>query len=189
MASKVSICNSSLLKIGANTIISLTADSEEARQCNARFDDMLDYLLQIHPWNFAMARATLAQLATTPDFEFTYEYQLPTDPYCLQVVEYYPRASAYRYKVEGRKLLTNEGTVEIKYIKRVTDMNELGPLFREMFAYYLAAELSWSLTGSATLKQNMEANFLEAMRMAKLRDSQEDTPDAVAQGSWITSRY
>ena len=185
MASRVSICNNALIKLKTDTITALDENSQQARLLNAIFEDSLDLLLQMHPWNFATYRATLAQLATTPDFEFDYEHELPTDPYCLQVQEFY---GDYDYKIEERKLLSDQDTVEIKYIGRVEDMNVLSPLFREAFSDFLASKIAYALTGSNGVKDRMEQNFLASFKMARLRDSQEDTPDDISTGSWIEGR-
>jgi hypothetical protein len=185
MASKVSICNSALIKLGANTITSLTEDSEEARKCNAIFEHVLDTLLQMHPWNFATYRATLAQLSETPEYRYQYYFQLPTSPYCLQVLEVYNKPE---YKIEGRKLATDEDVVQIKYIGRVTDMNQLSPAFRECLAFYIARDLSDNMTGSGRQKNDYNSLFERYFKLAKLRDAQEDTPDDVENGSWIDCR-
>ena len=94
----------------------------------------------------------------------------------------------YDYKIEERKLLSDQDTVEIKYIGRVEDMNVLSPLFREAFSDFLALKIAYALTGSNGVKDRMEQNFLASFKMARLRDSQEDTPDDISTGSWIEGR-
>ncbi len=185
MASKVGMCNAALIKIGANEITSLTEDSEEARKCNARFQDVLDALLESHPWNFAMERATLAASSTAPNHEYDYKFLLPQRPYCLRVVQVY---NDYPYKVEGRYIFTNYSDISIKYIKRVTDMNELSSMFRECFSIYLAAELAYPLAGSTALRQELLGEFSQLIRQARSKDAQEETADNFKNGSWYTSR-
>lgn len=185
MASKVGMCNAALIKIKADTITNLTEGSEEARVCNARFDDILDTLVSSHPWNFAIERAELAPLAQAPAFEYSYQFLLPTNPYCLRVMKEY---NGYEYKIEGRNLLADINLVQIQYIKRVTDVNVLSPLFRESFSDYLAADIAVNLTGSLQLKQLMLVHFSNSFKEAKLRDSQEGTRDTTPVGPWITDR-
>ena len=185
MASKVGMCNAALIKVGANEITSLTENSEEGRKCNARFQDILDTLLESHPWNFAMERTTLAASSEAPNHEFDYKFLLPQRPYCLRVVQVY---NDYPYKIEGRYLFSNYSDISIKYIKRVTDMNELSSLFREAFSLYLAAELAYPLAGSTALRQEILGEFTVAMRMARTKDAQEETADNFKNGSWYTCR-
>ena len=51
MNSQVEICNAALLSIGADTITSLTEDSDEAAFMNARFEAVRDAVLRAHPWS------------------------------------------------------------------------------------------------------------------------------------------
>jgi len=185
MASKVGMCNAALRKVGANTINSLTEGSEEARICNERFDEILDTLLQLHPWNFALHRAELSVTLPAPAFGYTNKYLLPTNPYCLKVES---EDAGYDYVIEGRYLLSNYGTIKIKYIKRITDVNDLSAAFRECFSDYLAGELAVPLTGSLQLKGLMLQQFGASFKWARLRDAQEGTPETQPEGSWITTR-
>lgn len=185
MASKVAMCNAALTKIGANVITSLTEASEEARICNARFNDVLDALLESHPWNFAIERATLAASADAPNHEYSYKYLLPQRPYCLRVVSVY---NDYEYKIEGRYLYTDYSNISITYVKRVTDMNELSPMFRECFSLYMAAELAYPIAGSNALRQELLGEYDRAIRLARSKDAQEETADNFRNGSWYTGR-
>jgi hypothetical protein len=189
MASKVDIINNALTKIGANTIININDDSEEARRVNVIFDDSLDLLLQEYPWNFAIERTSLAQLETDPTYEYTYNYQLPTDPYCLRVLDIYNENSQdIFYKIEGRKLLTNETSVYVRYIKRVTDMSELNAMFREALSYYIAAQLAFTLTGSNSLKKDLLNTYEFTFRKAKTNDAKEGRSDMFRAGPWVQAK-
>ena len=86
MATEVSICSNALRRLGDDPITSLTDDTERARLCNAFYVPARDLVLRSHPWNFAVTRATLAQLSDTPAYEYSYQYALPNDPYCLRVL-------------------------------------------------------------------------------------------------------
>ena len=178
--------NDSLNKIGVDTITSLTEEAPGARMVNTRFDELLDSLTEAHPWNFAISRATLSRLAEAPAFEYTYQYQLPTSPYCLKVLSVYDEVSPWR--VEGRKLLTDMEQVQIVYISRVTDLNSISPAFKEAFTYFLASEISVALTGENTLEKKMQDKASGWFKIAKMRDQKEGTPPDMAEVSWISRR-
>ena len=182
----VDLCNQALGKIGASTINSITQATEEARRANAIFKQSLDYLLQLFSWNFAVTRKTLARDVDDPTFEWTFQYQLPTDPWCLRPLSLYGGGS-YEI-VAGRKLLTNQDSAQLVYIKRVTDMNDLSASFKETFVNYLAAQLAFPLTKDASLKKEMELAFEKSLARAKLMDSKESTPPTQARGSWLDVR-
>jgi len=186
MASKVGITNRALAAIRVPSITSLTEDSDPARKANIFFDDSLDYLLTLHPWNMNTYRTSLARLTTTPVWGWKYEFSLPTNPYCLKVQKVYNEID---YEIEERKLVADETIVKIKYLGRITDMNLLPATFRETLSYYLASLLAGAVVGSAEVQTNMERKFLWAFNKAKARDAQEGTPTRRVQGRWIDARF
>ncbi len=129
MASVVDICNSALNQIGASNIISLTEDSKAARICNQRYNFVRDSVFRSHPWNCLTTRATIAPDTATPAFEFSKQFTLPTNPFCLRVLQL--SDTDILYKIEGRKLLCDESSIEMIYIGRVEDGNQydLCPLY------------------------------------------------------------
>jgi len=176
MATEVSICSNALRILGDDPITSLTDDTERARLCNALYEPSRDAVLRTHPWNFAITRATLAQLSTTPAYEYSYQYALPTDPYCLRVLsmEY----QDYIFKIEhlsdsGRVLLTNEGTAKILYIAKVTDTAQFDSLFVNTLTAKLALELSFPVTNSVTLQAQMQKLYQLKLSEARSVDGQE----------------
>jgi hypothetical protein len=186
MASTVDLCNDALQKIGVNSIASLDDDNEAARFCKARYADLRDSLLQMHEWNFATRRTGLALLATTPNHEYSFEFALPTSPYCLKVSE---TEDNVEHRIEGRKLLANNSSINIVYIAQITDVNDFPYLFREALATYIAAESAWKLTGSTALRDSLYGNFNALLAEARVRDSQEGTPKKRNRGSWVNGRY
>ena len=108
MATEVSICSNALRRLGDAPITSLTDDTERARLCNSFYVPSRDLVLRSHPWNFAVTRPTLAQLSDTPAYEYSYQYALPNDPYCLRVLE-------MQYKDYRRCYFSGKSTVSFKY--------------------------------------------------------------------------
>jgi len=139
MASVVDICNSALNQIGASNIISLTEDSKAARLCNQRYEFVRDATFRAHPWNSLTTRVALAPDTATPVFEFTQQFTLPTDPFCLRVLGLSDANILYR--IEGRKLLCNESTIEMLYIARVTDVQQQATLLTQVVTTILLQHL------------------------------------------------
>ena len=176
MATEVSICAYALRRLGDSPIVSLTDDTESARLCNAFYSEARDEVLRSHPWNFAITRQQLSQLSTTPLYQYSYQYALPTDPYCLRVLEM--EYSDYVFKIEhlagtGRVLLTDEGTAKIIYIARVTDTAQFDSLFIDTLTAKLSVDLAYPVTGSVQLQQNMQKLFEAKLREAISVDGQE----------------
>ncbi len=172
MASVVDICNSALNQIGASNIISLTEDSKAARICNQRFEFLRDSVFRAHPWNCLIHRTTLAADSTAPAFEYAFQYQLPTDPFCLRVLGLLDTNILFR--IEGRKLLTDDSTVNLIYVGRVTDVNEYDTLLIETLAAALAYDFAYPLVGSSTLAANMYTFYQDKLKEERFVDATED---------------
>jgi len=180
MATEVSICANALRRLGDDPIVSLTDDTERARLCNAFYSEARDEVLRSHPWNFAITRQQLSQLSATPLYQYSYQYALPTDPFCLRVLEM--EYSDYVFKIEhlagtGRVLLTDEGTAKIIYIARITDTAQFDSLFIDTLTAKLSVDLAYPVTGSVQLQQNMQKLFESKLREARSVDGQEGFQD------------
>ena len=180
MATEVSICANALRRLGDSPIVSLTDDTERARLCNAFYSEARDDVLRSHPWNFSITRQQLSQLSATPLYQYSYQYALPTDPFCLRVLEM--EYSDYVFKIEhlagtGRVLLTDEGTAKIIYIARVTDTAQFDSLFIDTLTAKLSVDLAYPVTGSVQLQQNMQKLFESKLREARSVDGQEGFQD------------
>mgnify|MGYP003677690009 CR=1 FL=1 len=182
--SEVQIVNNALVKIGANAIISLTENSEAARAANVIFEQVRDASIRDHIWNFAVTRVELAQNSTAPAFGFAFHYNLPAN--CLRVLQMEDPNMVY--KIEGRKLLTDEGEAKLLYLARVEDVNLYDPMFVEAFSARLAAELSITLSESNSLYQNMMEMYQRKLQDARSADAQESGASEVIADTWLDSR-
>lgn len=196
MASIVDICNSALNQIGASNIISLTEDSKAARICNQRFTFIRDSVFRSHPWNCLTTRATITPDTAAPAFEFSKQFTLPTDPFCLRVLQL--SDTDILYKIEGRKLLCDESSIEMIYIGRVEDGNQYDLLLIEALAAAMAADLAYPLVGSSALGANMyqlyqnkltEARFVDATEDNDINTSVISDSRTVAADTFINARY
>lgn len=181
----VGICNQALTSLGANTITALNEDTKEANLCNEKYAHERDSLLRAHPWNFAIERVALATLTEEPAFEYEIVYQLPTD--CLRVLA--TSVSSTEYKIEQGKLLSNESSVNIKYIKQITDPTKFSEDFAEALAARLAWKLAYPITASRTVAADAYQMYKDALNMARAADAQEGTPEELEADEWITARY
>ena len=133
------ICNRALVKLGVETITSLSGTSKQAELCNLVYDDMRDDLLVSHPWNFAIKRAELVELGSTPEYEWSNEFQLPTD--YLRILKCGITTSAITYAIENGVLRCNSDTAYVKYIAKVTTPANFSRHVAEALFWKIAAEL------------------------------------------------
>ena len=178
MASVVDICNSALNLLGASTISALTDDSKNARLCNQRYEPVRDRVFRGHAWNCLHKRVQLAQNSTAPVVEYSHAYALPSD--CLRVLKIHNGttdsiASALDYKLEGRNIVTDIGTVFLIYIALDTDPNNYDTYLQESISHQLAADLAYAVTNNATLADKYMVRADERLREARFIDATENS--------------
>lgn len=166
MASETEIINQALGRIGSQRISDFDdtgEDNLQSVQARLHYAQTRDALLRSHWWRFARTRATLSQNAdyTADDttFEWTYAYDLPGPPKAF-LREWLPPwednsevqgRTRNSYSLEGKQLLSNETTMRLRYVRRVTDVTEFDPLFTEVFVLQLALKFVMPLGKDKTL--------------------------------------
>ena len=191
MASVVDICNSALNMLGGNTIISLTENSKNARLCNQRYEPVRDAVFREHPWNCLLKRVELAKDTVAPVFEYSNAYTLPAD--CLRVLqsENSNLSNNERFRIEGRKLLSDEDTIKILYVAKITDTTEYDTSLIETLSARLAAELAYPITQSSGLMDRMFTLYQTKLKDARFVDATEGTADddnRLQAGDFINAR-
>ena len=86
---KVDICSTALIMIGANSITSFSDDSTEANVCNVVYEDIVKSALTRHRWRFATEQKQLSLLTASPTGRFTFrqdESEFP--PHFILALEY-----------------------------------------------------------------------------------------------------
>lgn len=190
------ICNMSLGKIGTKRINDFTDATEtkpEAIQCRLHYEATRDSLLRSHWWRFASDRKTLSQDTTDPDFEWEHQFILPVDFLAMKSI-YEGRFSDENlrsYALEGQRLLTNESTMEIRYIKKVTDVTKFDPLFVEVLVLQLALKLVGPLAGgNPKLQDVLQRELFVLMPKVRALDRQEtNTEGEYGLETWNDARY
>ena len=191
MASVVDMCNSALNLLGASTISALTEDTKNARLCNQRYEPIRDRVFRSHNWNCLIKRVQLAQDSTGPVIEYTYGYTLPSD--CLRVLKVHNGttdsiASALDYKVEGRKIVTDEGTVYLVYVALDTDPTNYDSYLYEAVSHQLAADLAYAITNNSTLANQYMSRADERLREARFIDATENALDTIEANEFTDAR-
>ena len=168
----IEICNIALTRIGVAEIERMDEASEPARICNRFYNFVRQNVLRKYPWSFAMKRVQLALVdEQAPDFKYVYQY--PADALALRLMyneSFMGLPKANQYKImnngSGRKIYTNVPRAWIEYTADIKDASSFDAEFVESFAWKLAAEIAFSLTGNMNITnqcvQAYNAYFLEA---------------------------
>ena len=201
MASTVDIANYALNLLGASNISSFSENSKAARVDIQFYEGTRDAVFRSHPWNCLIVRAELAQDSTAPNFGYTYQYALPADPFCLRVLEFsngslsYPQDNMTNnsggpvFAIEGRKLVTDEGTAKIKYIAKITDPQQYDPSLIQALSARLASNIAYAITGSNSVVQTMFAKYEAEVKEARFNDATESATQRLEASDLIESRF
>jgi hypothetical protein len=191
---ETSICNMALDELGANRIKGNVDDEQsvQAIKCRTHYETTRDALIRSHKWRFASGRKTLTVSATTPDFEWDFQYPLPDDFMSMKSI-YEGRFSDENYRpyaLEGNILLTNEDSMEIRYVKKVTDVTKFDSLFLEVFVVSLALKMVVLAGATPKIKEGLSIDLSRLMVRVRAMDGQEtNTAGRLESGTWNDARY
>ena len=184
MTSKVDICNSALRKLGVERINSLTEDNSRAKICNDRYEIIKKEVLRSHPWKCAIKRTSLAALTTVPLFDWTVQYQIPSD--CLRVIKV--NAEVTKWAQEGDLILSDETVCKVKYISNVEE-SLLDSSLVEVIAFRLALDLCYTITQSSPREQTLQAQYSVFLADARSFSAQSANQDELYISSYTDVRY
>lgn len=176
MASETDLLNDALGQAGCTPIGSIDDNTVNAQWCKRLYPQLRKGLLRQHHWNFAEARAQLTADSVAPLFEFVNAFTLPVD--CLKLKEYNGNAMTVvvtledpafvwvggYFKIEGRKILSNDAQAFIVYVKDVANPDLWDALFYQTMAAWLASKLAMAIkhdsAKSGALMQQAVGNYL-----------------------------
>ena len=181
----VTICNSALTKVGAQRISALSDNNDRARLCTEQYDKNRQNLLVSHPWKFARDRVALSASITAPAYGWAYKFPLPSD--CLRV--WGTSTEPDDWTTEGRFLFSNSSEISINYIKDLTDESLFTPSFAEALACMIAEDISYALTKSSSLLENLQKKTKAAIAFARNQNGQEGVGDRIYADTWLNARY
>lgn len=184
MNSEVEICSLGLFHVGAEPISDMNGTSKSARLCNLIYTQTRDDLLSKHFWNFAMTRISLALEVTAPAFGWGSSFILPAD--YLLMYETYP--ANIDYEIEDGKVLCNQATLSIKYVRKITDVTKFHPAFTESLGLSIGTKLAFPLAGSNTLAAALRDKFDESIKDAKCNDAISAPINEFIQDTFLESR-
>jgi hypothetical protein len=186
--SSIELCSSALIKLGADGISSFDDGSAEARVAARLYPIARDALLCAHPWSFATAHARLARLALEPTTDFAYAYQLPIDFLRALSAGDEGRVRGLPYQIVNRQLHTDAEEVVLRYLFRPSE-GDFPALFVATLVARLAAEFCLPLTENSTRAERLARLAEDELRLARLVDSQQDTPAKVEDFSLVKVRF
>ena len=176
-ASWTQICNRALGRLGDATITDLSDGTKNAEYCGRFLPQAIEYVLGQYDFNFARRRQRLAPDTEKPVFGWKEQFNYPMD--CIRLIKVYGGHSQMPgeiervpYQVENGKILSDTDELQIIYIARPDDPNQLTQSARNAISTHLAYLLATALTSNEQLIALIAAESKGALELAKTADAQ-----------------
>jgi hypothetical protein len=183
----IGLCARALAKIGVHPITSFSDGTTEAEIAGLLYAPLRDAVLSSYPWNFATRQVGLVKLATPPNADYQYAYQLPNDFLRAISAGIGGRGRGVNYRIYRNELHTNASDVLLTYIFRPDESN-FPPYFDALLMTRLAAEFCLPLTENTgradSLAKMADIEFTRARQI----DSQQDSPSRLEHFTLIDAR-
>ncbi len=180
--SEVSICNQALSWVGVSAIASLDEPSRAAEWCRNNYFFLRDAVLESRLWSFAIAK----KITTTADRDEWDEYYThPVPLEWLNVFRVYDNPKnpeQTHWKLEGKNVLTEEDTVYLWGVKRITDTGAFSNLFIQALCARMAADMAVPFTENARLQADMWALYDRKLEEAAARDGMQGRNEKFNEG-------
>jgi hypothetical protein len=187
MASRTSIANRALKALGAKTVESIDQDHPNARSIKNSYDSIRDAELRRYDWSFAIKRASIAADTSDTLWGDWNRYALPND--FLKLIRDDESGTRVDWRIEGRYIVTADAApLDIRYVARITDPNQYDPMFLEAFALQLAHDSCQEITQSNGKKQQIKADYKEAIAEARRVGAIEKPSQISADDDWLSAR-
>lgn len=193
MVSEVSICNQALGWLGENLITSLDDPSRNANLCRDNYPFLRDAVLEERMWTFATDRA-VSTVADLDAWGVQYKHPLPLEWLAVYRVYCTPGATpdqgwpAKGWRREGAYVLTQESTVYMWGVKRISDTGKFTQLFVQALAARLAADLAMPITEDRQKQADAWNLYQAKLAEAAARDGAQGANDHVRSSGLVDVR-
>ena len=183
----IGLCARALARIGVHPITSFSDGTTESEIAGLLYAPLRDAVLSSFPWNFATRQVQLTRLATPPNGDYQYAYQLPNDFLRAISAGIGGRGRGINYRLARNELHTDASDVLLTYIFR-PDETSFPPYFDALLMTRLASEFCLPLTENISradvLAKQADTEFTRARQI----DSQQDSPSRIENFTLIDAR-
>lgn len=191
------IASAALIKLGHHTINDIDEGSPEANIAKVVWDYTRRDVLRDYPWNFAIKRAVVAPLAGKnlealgegATGKFKYIFPIPADSLRIIEVGDSPYIDFNQYQLESGGILSDEKTLNVRYISEVTDFTKFDSTFLNAVTIKMAIEMCEAITQSTSKKRGLAEEYEATIGSAKRSDAQENKAIRIVEDTWLTARY
>jgi len=182
--SRTEIVNKALTLVGANPIVSIDDDQQNARVVNRVYELSLRSILSEAPWRFALRRVLLAQTTDEPEWYDTgevYVYQQPNE--CIRIFRASDRKAVW--KPLGETIVSDTNGLGVEYVYYLNTPSKYTSSFVEAFVDKLCADIAFMILNSRTVAQGFLEKYEEvSLAKAMAENAQVGTPEYMQDDAW-----
>lgn len=196
------LVNVALSRLGEAPIAAISDTDDKSTLVRNQYEMVRTSVLARRTWRFAIKKAHLAQLSSTPVNEYQYNFQLPSDliqgPFAVYAsTDNHARARNMDWELFGNEVYANFDTVVIDYGADVPNVQRWPAYFQELVVLALCAALAAELTDSDSLTNEFfqrawgtpSTNYNGGWyRVAAKRDAGTSTPQRFETDDLIAAR-
>ena len=183
MASDIDISSNALQMIGAGSITSFDDPGAGAKVAKALYEPLLLAMLTRTYWRFSIKKQTLNLLSQTPENDFQFAHQIPTDS--LKILKVDPNGW---YKLYEDKIFSNQNKLIADYVFRPAT-SSFPSYFTLAFTYMLASEFSLSVTDNENKTAIYEEKFRAAIGEAYAADAMQNPQTPIVDQPFTDVRF
>ena len=189
MASRTEIVNKALTLVGANPIVNLDDDTQNARVTNRVYELSLRSILSECQWNFATRRKLLATVSTTLEWYDTseiYVYQRPT--LCIRIFGTNDDSAIWRE--EGDYIISDTSGLGVRYVYFHDEPSKYPAFFVEAFIDKLCTDIAFMILNSKTVAESFLEKYEKvSLPKALAENAQIGKPAYQKDDAWDMARY
>lgn len=187
--SKTEICNKALTLVGANPIVSISDDTQNARILNRVYELSLKSILSEAPWVFALKRSLLAQSADTLEWYDTsenYVYVRPND----MIRAFRANDDNAVWRQHGEYIVSDTSGLGLEYVYFLDVPSRYTTSFVEAFVDKLCSDIAFMVLNSKTIAENyLEKYEKVSLSKALAENAQIGTPIGMKDGAWVNAKF
>lgn len=186
---KTELVNKALTLVGANPVVSLDDDTNNARVVNRVYEISLKSILSECKWNFCTKRALLSILTDTLSWYDTGEtivYQKPTD----MIRIFGTNDADAKWREEGDYIISDTTSLGVRYTYYLDTPAKYPPAFIEAFIDKLCSDIAYMIVNSQTLGDKYYKLYTESsLPKAMSNDAQTGVQQAMKDDAWELAKY
>ena len=187
--SRTEIINKALTLVGANPIVNIDDDTQNARVVNRIYELSLRSILSECQWNFATRRKLLATVTDTLEWYDTgeiYIYQRPS--LCIRIFGTNDDSATWRE--EGDYIISDTTGLGVRYVYYHDVPSKYPSFFIEAFIDKLCTDMAFMIVKSKTMAESFLEKYEKvSLPKALAENAQIGKPTYQKDDAWDMSRY